>query len=248
MSVAENNDARNAEEMEHESGEDYRILPNKAGERIDASKLDIREEVISLKRVAKVVKGGRRFSFSALVVVGDGHGHVGVGFGKANEVPDSIQKAVEDGKKRLINVPIIGRTIAHEIIGEYGAGQVLLQPAAEGTGLIAGPAVRAVLEMAGVRDALTKNLRTDNVLNVTKATFEGLRNLQTAENVSQLRGKTMEELLGNKGAERYRHGREEFAASKAELTVAKKEERGRRGTYTAGGRKDEDKSKESKSD
>lgn len=217
----------------------------KVGERIDPSRLNLREEVVSLNRVAKVVKGGRRFSFAALVVVGDGHGHVGIGFGKANEVPNAIAKAVESGKKNLIKVPIIGRTIPFETIGEFGAGRVLLKPASEGTGLIAGPAARAVLEMGGLRDCLTKVLGTNNPLNVTKATFAGLKNLVLAENIASLRGKTVEELLGNKGAERYRKGREEAALAKVEIATVKREERTRRGTYTAGGRGDEDENPES---
>lgn len=235
----------NAETPENAAAEpEYRFGP---AERIDPSKLDLTEEVVSLNRVAKVVKGGRRFSFAALVVVGDGHGHVGVGFGKANEVPDSIQKAVEDGKRNLIHVPIIGRTIPHEIIGEFGAGRVMLKPASEGTGLIAGPAARAVLEKAGVRDCLTKVLGSDNALNVLKATFEGLRRLQTAERIGALRGKTMEEMLGVKGAQRWREGRETAAHAKVVITQTqgRRDERNRLGTYTAGGRRDEDEKKES---
>lgn len=215
-------------------------IPPRVG-RVDPTGLDLREEVVSLNRCAKVVKGGRRFSFAALVVVGDGHGHVGVGFGKANEVPDSIQKAVQAAKKNVINVPIIGRTLPHEIIGIYGAGQVMLKPASEGTGLIAGPAMRAVLEMAGIRDCLTKVLGSDNQINVVKATFEGLRNLQTAERTSALRGMTMDEMLGHKAAERYRQGREEAASMKSEIAERKREEKqSRRGTYSAGGRRDKE--------
>lgn len=211
-------------------------IPPRVG-RVDPTGLDLREDVVSLNRCAKVVKGGRRFSFAALVVVGDGHGHVGVGFGKANEVPDSIQKAIQAAKKNIISVPIIGRTIPHENIGEYGAGRVMLKPASEGTGLIAGPAMRAVLEMAGVRDCLTKVLGSDNQINVVKATFEGLRNLQTAERTSALRGMTMDQMLGHKAAQRYRDGREEAASMKSEIAQQKREEKqSRRGTYTAGGR------------
>jgi small subunit ribosomal protein S5 len=230
------------EGMEHEASETPR--PGRA-ETIDASKLDLREEVVSLNRVAKVVKGGRRFSFSALVVVGDGRGHVGVGFGKANEVPNSISKAVENAKKNLIAVPIVGRTVPHGVIGDFGAGRVLVRPASEGTGLIAGPAMRAVLEMAGIRDCLTKVLGTNNQINVVKATFQALRNLQTAERTSQLRSKSMEELLGQKGADRWRKGREEAASAKAEINQQRREEKNsRRGTYTAGGRdEDDDKNK-----
>jgi len=239
MSPKEAEDKELDEIVDQEPSETPR--PGRA-ETIDASKLDLREEVVSLNRVAKVVKGGRRFSFSALVVVGDGRGHVGVGFGKANEVPNSISKAVENAKKNLIAVPIVGRTIPHDIIGEFGAGRVLVRPASEGTGLIAGPAMRAVLEMAGVRDCLTKVLGTNNQINVVKATFSALRNLQTAERTSQLRGKSVEELLGQKGAERWRKGREEAASAKAEINQQRREEKNsRRGTYTAGGRDEEDK-------
>lgn len=208
--------------------------------RLDAGKLDIREEVVSLNRVAKVVKGGRRFSFAALVVVGDGRGHVGVGFGKANEVPDSIQKAVESGKRSLIAVPLVNRTVPHECIGEYSAARVMIKPAAEGTGLIAGPAVRAVLELCGIRDCLTKVLGSDNQLNVVKATFDGLRQMVLAEKVAELRGKTLEDMLGKMGAERYIKGREEAMNIQPEFSAntRDKEPRNRRGTYTAGGRDD----------
>lgn len=165
-------------------------------ERIDAETLDLQEKLVYLNRVAKVVKGGRTFRFSALMVVGDENGHVGYGMGKAAEIPDAIRKGIEDAKKNMISVPMVGTTIPHEVIGEFGAGRVLLKPAAQGTGVIAGGAARAVLELAGVKDIRTKCLRSNNPRNVVNATIKGLSELKRIDEVAKLRGKTVEEIKG----------------------------------------------------
>ena len=162
---------------------------------IDATTLDLQERVVSINRVSKTVKGGRIMKFSALVVVGDGNGTVGFGIGKASEVPDAIRKGIEDAKKNLMKVALRGSTIPHEITGEFGAGKVLLKPAAPGTGVIAGRPVSAVVESVGIKDIRTKALRSNNPCNVVRATIAGLAQLRTAEEVAALRGKTTKEIL-----------------------------------------------------
>ena len=165
-------------------------------QRIDPNTLELKEKVVNISRVAKVVKGGRNFRFTALVVVGDENGHVGAGLGKAAEIPDAIKKGIEDAKKNLIKVSLLETTIPHEVIGIYGAGKVLLKNASTGTGVIAGGPVRAVLELAGIRDIRTKSLGSNNPTNMVRATIEGLSQLKTVEEVAKLRGKTLEEILG----------------------------------------------------
>jgi small subunit ribosomal protein S5 len=169
--------------------------------RIDPSKLNLEEKVVQINRVAKVVQGGRRFSFSAVVVVGDGNGIVGAGLGKAGEVPEAIRKGVEDAKKRLIKVPLVGSTIPHEVHRHFGASRVMLKPASPGTGVIAGGSVRSVVEAAGIRDLLSKAQGSTNPINVVRATIECLAALRSADVIAALRGRTAEELLGKRGAE-----------------------------------------------
>ena len=163
-------------------------------ERIDPSQLDIKDNVVSINRVTKVVKGGKNLSFSALVVVGDGHGHVGFGIGKAKEVPSAIKKGIEAAKKNLIRVPLSGNTIPHRVVGQFGAGSVLLKPAPDGTGIIAGGAVRAVVEAAGIGNIVTKSLGSANAHNVVRATCQGLDSLKDPSTIARMRGKELADL------------------------------------------------------
>jgi small subunit ribosomal protein S5 len=165
-------------------------------EKIDPSELELKDTVVSISRVTKVVKGGKNLSFSALVVIGDGHGVVGFGIGKAKEVPSAIKKAIESAKKALVRVPMAGSSIPHPVLGQFGAGSVLLKPAPEGTGIIAGGAVRAVVESAGIHNVLTKSLGSANAHNVVRATFSGLMMLRDPAAVARLRGKELEDLVG----------------------------------------------------
>jgi small subunit ribosomal protein S5 len=181
--------------------------------RIDPNKLTLEERVVQINRVAKVVKGGRRFSFSAIVVVGDGAGHVGAGLGKAGEVPEAIRKGVEDAKKHLIRIPMVGTTIPHEVRQEYAASKILLKPASQGTGVIAGGSVRAVVEAAGIRDILAKTHGSTNPVNVTRATIEALRGLHSAEELSAHRGVRLRSLVA--GQPSGANGRETPEASGA---------------------------------
>lgn len=164
--------------------------------KIDPSTLDLKEKVVHIGRVTKVVKGGRNFRFAALVVVGDENGHVGVGMGKSIEIPEAIRKGVEDAKKNLVSVEIVGTTVPHTINGLFGTANVLIMPATEGTGVLAGGPARAVLELAGIKDVRAKALGSNNPSNVVKATIDGLANLRTAEQIAALRNKTVEEILG----------------------------------------------------
>ena len=164
--------------------------------KIDAQGLELEEKVVAINRVSKTVKGGRIMKFAALVVVGDGNGIVGFGLGKSGEVPDAIRKGIEDAKKNLVKIALKGTTIPHEIIGEFGAGRVLMKPAAPGTGVIAGGPVRAVIEVAGIKDIRTKSLRSNNHCNVVRATINGLASCTTAKEVAAKRGKSVKEILG----------------------------------------------------
>jgi small subunit ribosomal protein S5 len=189
---------------------------------------EFQEKIVSLNRVAKVVKGGRRFSFSALVVVGDGQGRVGAGLGKAGEVPEAIRKGVEVAKRNMIQVPMVGTTIPHEINFKWGAAKILMKPAAPGTGVISGGAMRAVIEASGIKDILTKSLGTNNPINTVRATMLALQSLKTAQEIAELRGKTVEEIAGRKLARAFRSAEEkgtlETEQSKPAEPVAAAEE------------------------
>jgi small subunit ribosomal protein S5 len=186
---------------------------NERGDRIGG---DLTERLVSLNRVAKVVKGGRKFSFSALIVVGDGNGRVGAGLGKAREVPEAIRKGVEVAKRNMITVPMVGTTIPHEVHYKWGAAKILLKPAAPGTGVISGGAMRAVIELSGVKDILTKSLGTNNPINTVRATMEALKTLRTAQEVAELRGKTVEEIVGRRLSQAFRHAAETGMITPAE--------------------------------
>jgi small subunit ribosomal protein S5 len=176
--------------------------------RIDASKLNLEERVVQINRVAKVVKGGRRFSFSAVVVVGDGNGVVGAGLGKAGEVPEAIRKGVEDAKKHLVRVPLVGTTIPHAVTTNYGAARIMLKPASPGTGVIAGGSVRSVVEVAGIRDLLSKTMGSTNPVNVVRATVSALAAMESADTIAGRRGRLVEDLIGKRGAEAARRPHE----------------------------------------
>jgi small subunit ribosomal protein S5 len=178
---------------------------NERGDRIGG---DLTERLVSLNRVAKVVKGGRKFSFSALIVVGDGNGRVGAGLGKAREVPEAIRKGVEVAKRNMIKVPMVGTTIPHEVEYKWGAAKILLKPAAPGTGVISGGAMRAVIELSGIKDILTKSHGTNNPINTVRATMAAIQTLRTAQEIAELRGKTVEEIAGRRLARAFRHAAE----------------------------------------
>lgn len=204
--------------------------------RIDASKLNLEETVVQVSRVSKVVKGGRRFSIRAIVVVGDRNGHVGFGLGKAAEYTEAIRKGVEDAKKNLITVPLAGTTIPFMVKTRFGASEVMLKPAAPGTGVIAGGAVRAVMESVGIRDILTKSLGSTNAANTVQACLKGLLELRSAEEEAALRGKTVAEVVGKKQAERLAVAAA-TAAEQAALARATREEEARESRTTTGGRR-----------
>ena len=191
---------------------------------IDASKTEMKESIVNIRRVAKTVKGGRNMRFSVTVVVGDEEGNVGVGLGKAREIPEAVRKAIEDGKKKMIHVPMVGTTIPHRSLGVFGAGRVLLMPGAEGTGVIAGSSVRTVLELAGIKDIRAKSIGSNNAGNMAYATIEGLKGLKTIEEVSRLRGKTKEEILGKPGEFRKKARKAAAVVEAAEEAEAEVEE------------------------